>query len=102
MTGETSVAVCSLRERFVRAHQTAVRALWALLMLLERRLTDKETAAVAADLSEKSSLVSDIEIGATILFLTEKLPLRNDIDRVRHHLRRDGVVVYDEVNALRR
>lgn len=65
------------------------------------RETVKETGAVAVDLAEESSLVSDIEIGASILFVTDKLPRPDDIDRVRHHLRRDGVIVYDTINTLR-
>lgn len=55
-----------------------------LLALLTRRLTDDEARSLAADLIGRGrSPVSDIDIAAAILAITDELPTADAIARVR-------------------
>jgi hypothetical protein len=58
---------------------------FAVLALLSRRLTNDEIKAIANDLMQRGEF-DKIDIGVVINKLTDELPSREDIDRVRERL----------------
>lgn len=66
-----------------------------LLALLRRRLTDDEVKSVVADLQGRAELpatpdIDVIDIGVLITQITDDLPSRDDIERVRLRLAAQG------------
>jgi hypothetical protein len=66
-----------------------------LLALLRRRLTDDEVKSVVADLQGRAELpatpdIDIIDIGVLITQITDDLPSRDDIERVRLRLAAQG------------
>ena len=61
-----------------------------LLALLARRLTSEEVAAVATELERQGDPIDNIDIGTLITRVTNELPRREDVDRVRKQLATAG------------
>lgn len=66
-----------------------------LLALLRRRLTDDEVRSVVADLQARAELpgsphIDAVDIGVLITQITDDLPSRDDIERVRVRLAAQG------------
>jgi len=62
-----------------------------LVAVLARRLSPDEVRAVAAELCRAGQLpIEDIDIGTTILRVTNELPRESDVDRVRSRLALGG------------
>ena len=58
-----------------------------LLALLRRRLTDDEVAAVVAELTSSGEVpIGSVDIGTSIMRVTDAVPSEDDINRVREHL----------------
>jgi Protein of unknown function (DUF3349) len=71
-----------------------------LLALLARRLTAEEVAAVAAQLQEEGQLpVTNTDIGEVIMGITDELPRREDVARVRAQLALGGWPLADPHSA---
>jgi hypothetical protein len=60
-----------------------------LLALLKRRLTDDEVKIVAQDLIDRGKF-EPIDIGVMITRITDDLPFKEDIERVRGRLAAQG------------
>ena len=62
-----------------------------LVAVLARRLSTEEVRAVAAELGRTGQLpVGDVDIGTTIMRVTNELPREEDVDRVRARLALGG------------
>ena len=61
-----------------------------LLALLARRLTSEEVAAVASELERQGDPIDNTDIGTLITRVTNELPRREDVDRVRKQLATAG------------
>lgn len=66
-----------------------------LLALLRRRLTDDEVRSVVADLQARAELpdsphIDVVDIGVLITQITDDLPSRDDVERVRVRLAAQG------------
>ncbi|MGL6236672.1 MAG: DUF3349 domain-containing protein [Segniliparus sp.] len=57
-----------------------------LFALLPRKLSEGEIRKLAETLGENGSLPSSIDIGVLITKITNELPRREDVERVRSHL----------------
>ena len=60
-----------------------------LFALLKPRLTDDEVKAVAKELLERGEF-DDVDVAVLITQLTDELPAREDIERVRNRLATKG------------
>ncbi|MCV7158795.1 DUF3349 domain-containing protein [Mycolicibacterium brisbanense] len=60
-----------------------------LLALLRRRLTDDEVRTIARDLMVRGEF-DEADIGTLIMHITDELPGRLDVDRVRDRLAASG------------
>jgi hypothetical protein len=62
-----------------------------LVAVLARRLSPEEVRAVAAELSRTGQLpIDNIDIGTTIMRVTNELPSETDVNRVRSRLALGG------------
>jgi hypothetical protein len=62
-----------------------------LVAVLARRLSPEEVRAVAAELSRTGQLpIDNIDIGTTIMKVTNELPSETDVNRVRSRLALGG------------
>ncbi len=69
-----------------------------VLALLSRRLSSDEVKAVAHELMRRPGF-DDIDIGVLITQLTDELPARDDIERVRARLAAKGWPLDDARNG---
>lgn len=71
-----------------------------LLALLARRLTAEEVAVVAAQLRDEGRLpITNTDIGELIMGITDELPRREDVARVRAQLASGGWPLADPRSA---
>jgi Protein of unknown function (DUF3349) len=64
----------------------------SLLALLPRRVSDDQITAVACELIMHGRRPIDaVDVGAEIIRVTDKMPLRDDIQRVRRRLAEIGL-----------